>query len=111
MKEGAFLFCRNSCGKYHLGTCDPNRGKSTSSSSSSKTITPGKYDKYKGQDAGKKKRKLSAILYSNNDIEILQQEAHLNKLSESSYACQYPMKISTTTSVGQSGSSFTCYFV
>ena len=50
----------NSFGKYHLGTCDPNRGKggekssSSSSSSSSKSITPGKYDKYKSQDAGKK---------------------------------------------------------
>ena len=27
----------NSCGKYHLGICDPTRGKSSSSSSSSKT--------------------------------------------------------------------------
>ena len=51
---------------------------------------PGKYDRYK--DGGKKKRKLTATLDC-NDIKILQQEARLNKLSEDSFACQYPMKI------------------
>jgi len=57
----------SSCGKYHLGTCDPNRGKgggenksSNSSSSSSNKATPGKYDKYKAKDDGKKKRKYIA---------------------------------------------------
>ena len=88
----------NSCGKYHLGICDPTRGKSSSSSSSSKTNPGHKYDKYKSPDANKKqKRKLPVLLDSDNDIEILQQEERLNKLSESSYACQYPMKISTTS--------------
>ena len=92
-----------SCGKYHLGACDPNRGgkgggdksSSSSSSASSSKATPGKYDKYKNPDGGKKKRKLTAIS-NTNEIKFLQQEAHLNKLSESAYACQYPMKISTS---------------
>jgi len=94
----------NSCGKYHLGTCDPNRGKgggdksstSSSTSSSVKTHTPGRYDKYKSQDGGKKKRKLTAFEHI-NDNTILQREACLNKLSESSFACQYPMKIYTSS--------------
>ena len=74
------------CGKYHLGACDPNRGgkgggdkssSSSSSASSNKAATPGKYDKYKNPDGGKKKRKLTAIS-NTNEIEFLQQETHLN---------------------------------
>jgi hypothetical protein len=86
-------------------TCDPSRSKgssdnksstsSSSSSSSNKAQTPGKYDKYNAKDYGKKKRKLTAIQQL-NDITTLQHEA-LNKLSERSYACQYPMKVHTSS--------------
>jgi hypothetical protein len=65
-------------------TCDPSRSKgssdnksstsSSSSSSSNKAQTPGKYDKYKAKDDGKKKRKLTAIQQL-NDITTLQHEA------------------------------------
>ena len=43
----------------------------------------------------RKKRKLTAIQQL-NDITTLQHEA-LNKLSERSYACQYPMKVHTSS--------------
>ena len=87
------------CGKLHEGVCRfTQKSGGGASSSSSSTVTPGKFDKYKSprdQGGGKTKSKLNALPLS-NDIEILQQEATLNKLSESAYACQYPMKIYTS---------------
>ena len=68
----------STCGKYHKGTC--REEKTSSSSSSSQGVTPGKYDKWKGSKD--KKRKNQSITNDDNDLLVLQQEISLNKLTE-----------------------------